>query len=232
MSEQDAITRRVPEAEIFASLDNGPDRRRRFFNGKILLSVGALAVVVSVVVMALVMKRRSSAPVAPVSTVDTQGPEKSAHPRPSAGQIETTPVPSPRIKAEPESIHLEITSDPNEAELGLDGNIVAGHRLSLDVPGDRGIHVVSASAPGYLPFNQQVRFSSDIVLKISLHRARTLPVHQGAKPRPSQLESSPKINVRPTTVSSGPRLAPGMSLDGPAVRSSAKSIDERNPYKP
>jgi hypothetical protein len=177
------------------------------------------------------VKGKSTATSAAVRTPGAQAPEK-VQPQPTAAPSVPTAAPSPRIKAERESIHLEITAEPIEAELGLDGNVLASHRLSLEVPGDRGIHVVSASAPGYLPFNQQVRFSGDVVLKISLHRAHTLPVHQAARPRPSQIESSPKINVRPAAVSPGPGLAPGMNLEGPAPRPNAKPIDERNPYKP
>ena len=139
---------------------------------------------------------------------------------------------APRSKPVPEIIRLVVTADPMETELSLDGNVLAGHRLNLEVPKDRGIHVVSASAPGYIPFNQQVSFSSDVALKISLHRGHPAPVHQTARSRSSQIESSAKSAVRPAVVPTGPGLVPGMNLDGPAMRPNAKPIDERNPYKP
>lgn len=116
--------------------------------------------------------------------------------------------------------------------MSLDGNVLAGHRLNLEVPKDRGIHVVSASAPGYIPFNQQVSFSSDVVLNISLHRSHTPPVRQVARPRPSQRESRPEGNVGPATAQPHRGIEPGMNLDGPSVRPNPKPIDERNPYKP
>jgi len=235
IGEQDAITRRVPEAEIVASMGNPAEPRKRFPGWKILLPAGAVAVGVMVVVVALAMKSKHSAAPASVSAIGAPVPKPAESPRPQTAAIPAAPaaVASPRIKAIPEIIRLEITAEPMETELSLDGNVMAGHRLNLEVPKDRGIHVVSASAPGYIPFNQQVSFSGDVVLKISLHRAHTPPpVRQGAKPRPSQIESSPKSNVRAAALWPAPGPQPGMNLDGPSLRPSAKPIDERNPYKP
>jgi hypothetical protein len=184
---------------------------------KILLSAVAVAVVAMVVTAALLMKgKRPSTPSAP----------------PLAPAADS----SPRTKAVPEVIRLEISAEPMEAELSLDGNVLAGHWLNLEVPKDRGIHVVSASAPGYVPFNQQVSFSSDVVLNISLRRTHANPVRQVARSRPSQHESkprnNPKSNVRPAAVPQSTGLEPGMNLDGPSMRPHGKPIDERNPYKP
>jgi hypothetical protein len=144
----------------------------------------------------------------------------------------------------PEVIRLQITVDPVQAELGLDGNVLAGHRLNLEVPKDRGIHVVSASAPGYLPFNQQVVFSNDVVLSITLHRAhapaarpntrqraeaKAQAISKAAPAAPTVVESKPQtVKTRP----SPGRMEPGMDLDTPAPRHGAKSLDERNPYRP
>jgi len=234
MTEQDAITRRVPEAEIIASMDTFRDTPKRSSKLKILLPAGAAALVVTVVVIALVMKGQSVPTPAPVSAVSAPVaiPEESPQPQPAVAPVAPAVALAPRSKPVPEIIRLVVTADPMETELSLDGNVLAGHRLNLEVPKDRGIHVVSASAPGYIPFNQQVSFSNDVVLKISLHRSHTPPARQGAKARPSQIESGPKSNIRPAAVSSGPGLAPGMNLDGPSVRSNGKPIDERNPYKP
>jgi hypothetical protein len=135
-------------------------------------------------------------------------------------------------KPVPEIIRIKIAAEPMETELSLDGNVLASHQLDLEVPRDRGIHVVSASAPGYLPFHQQVIFSSDVVLNISLRRDQTPPVRHAARPRPFQVESKPKSNVKPAAVQPRSRLEPGMSLDRPSMQHNAKPIDERNPYKP
>jgi len=230
MSEQDAITRKVPESEIIASMDTFRDTEKRSPTLRILLPAGAVAIVVILVIVALAAKGKSTATPAAVSSVAAQ--VASPGEAPQAAPAAHTAASSTRIKAVPEIIRLVIAAEPVESELSLDGNVLAGHRLNLEVPKDRGIHVVSASAPGYIPFNQQVSFSSDVVLKISLRRAHAPTVRQRAKPRPSQLESSPKSNIKPAAVSSRPGLEPGMNLEGPSIRPYAKPIDERNPYKP
>ena len=234
MTEQAAITRRVPESEIIASMDTFRDSPKRSSNSKILLAAGAVAVVLTVVVLALAMRGKSAATPAPVSAIHTPVPSPVESPQPAPAVAPPAPVPAlpPRNRPVPEIIRLVVAADPMEAELSLDGNVLAGHRLNLEVPKDPGIHVVSASAPGYIPFNQQVTFSSDVVLKISLHRAHMPPGRQAAKARQPQIESGPKSNTKPAALSPGPGLAPGMTLDGPSVRPNAKPIDERNPYKP
>jgi len=234
ISEQDAITRKVPESEMIAAQDTFRDKPKRSLSLKLLLPAGAVAVVVMVVVVALAARGKGKATLAPAGGIGAQVPSRaeSPEPQPSAAVLAPTAASSPQIKAVPEFIRLGVTAEPMETELSLDGNVLAGHRLNLEVPKDRGIHVVSASAPGYVPFNQQVSFSNDVVLKISLHRAHTPPARQATKPRPSPIESSPKSSVRPTAVSAGPGLAPGMNLEGPSIRHNAKPIDERNPYKP
>jgi hypothetical protein len=174
-------------------------------------------------------------------------------------QVATTPTPAPhttpvpplpsQTQQAPEVIRLQITAAPVQAELALDGNVLAGHHLNLEVPKDRGIHVVSASAPGYLPFNQQVIYSSDIVLHINLRRM------QGASGRQASRQSAspgravapaanktlpaapPPMEIKPQNSgkshpSSAPHLEPGMDLDTPAPRRGPKSLDERNPYRP
>ena len=215
-------------------MDTFRDKPVRSSSRKILLLAGVVAVVAILAIVALAAKRKSTATPAPVSRIAAQvsSPAESPHPQPSAVPVAPAAARALAPKAATEIIRLEVAAEPMGTELSLDGNVLAGHRLNLEVPKDRGIHVVSASAPGYIPFNQQVSFSNDVVLKISLHRAHTPSVRQGARPRPSLLDSSPKSDIKPAAVSSGPGLAPGMNLVGPSVRPNAKPIDERNPYKP
>jgi hypothetical protein len=235
MTEENAITRKVPEAEMIATMASTPSQRRRLPSPRILLSGGVVAVAVVGVAIALAVKARRPAPPTPggATAAPVASPQESPQARPAASAASTA-ASGPRSRAAADTIRLGITAEPMETALSLDGNVLAGHRLNLEVPKDRGIHVVSASAPGYVPFNQQVSFSSDVVLKISLHRARPPSVRQGARARPSQVGSSPMSNVRPTAESPGPgpRLEPGMNLEGPSMRRNAKPIDERNPYKP
>jgi hypothetical protein len=234
IGEQDAITRKVPESEMIASQDTFRDEPKRSPGLKIVLLASGVVALVIVLVVALAMKGRNATKPAPVNTIAAPAlsPVELPQPQPAAALPTPIAAASPRTKPVPEVIRLGITAEPMETVLSLDGNVLAGHRLNLEVPRDRGIHVVSASAPGYVPFNQQVSFSSDVVLKISLHRAHTPPVRQWSRARPTPIESSPKINVRPTAVSPRPGLEPGMNLDGPSMRPNAKPIDERNPYKP
>ena len=232
MNEENAITRKVPEADMIASMGTPPNPPRRMPSLKMILSGGAVAVVVVTAVIVFAVKvRTTSAPGGAVAT-PVASPAESPQAKSSAAPAAPAAPSSPRIKTASETIRLGITAEPMEAQLSLDGNVLAGHQLNLEVPKDRGIHVLSASAPGYVPFNQQVSFSNDVVLKISLRRAHTLPARQVARARPSQVEPSAKSNVRSAPVPSGPGLVPGMNLEGPSMRHNAKSIDERNPYKP
>jgi hypothetical protein len=212
MMEENAITRRVPEADMIASMAAPAPPQRRTPSLKLLLSGSAVAVVVAVAVIALALKGKGTATPAPsrAVTAPVASPAESPQARPSAEPTASATPSSPRIKVASETIRLTVTAEPMEAELSLDGNVLAGHRLNLEVPKDRGIHVVSASAPGHVPFNQQVSFSNDVVLKISLRRAHTPPARQVARARPSQVEPSPRSSVKPASVPSGPGLAPGM----------------------
>jgi len=227
ISEQDAITRRVPESAMILPPELPPAPRKRLSRPKltILLPAGAVALAIAVFVIGLASKGTSTSAPAPVSPAGVAA--ESARPQPAVAPV----APAAATAAVAEVIRLGVTAEPMETELSLDGNVLAGHRLNIEVPKDRGIHVVSAAAPGYIPFNQQVSFSGDVVLKISLRRAHAPAVRQAVRSRPSQVESKPKSNVKAPSASPGPGLEPGMNLDGPAQRSSAKPIDERNPYK-
>ena len=233
MSEEAAITRKVPESEMIAARDMLPEKRKRPDWHK-LLPAGAVAVVVVVVILALATKGKGMAPPA----LDTHRGAPVAKPdealRPHAsGSPPTQEGASPsEAEGRPEIIRVEITATPVETELSIDGNVVASHRLNLHVPNDRGIHVLSASAPGYVPFNQQVSFSSDVVLNINLRRGHGPIARQTTRARPSPFEPRPKVEVRAAPVPSAVRIEPGMNLEGPTIRPNAKPIDERNPYKP
>jgi hypothetical protein len=248
VSDQDAITRRVPESAMTATLDRSADQKKEQKNEqkneqkkeqknrfplKLVLAGGAVTVVVAAGVIGLAMRKKDAVTPSSPSTVSTPvaGPVETPRPQPAPVAVLPAAAPAQRVQATG-VIRLEIVAEPKETELSVDGNVMAGYRLNLDVPKDPGIHVVSASAPGYIPFNQQVSFSSDVVLKISLHRAHMPAVRQAARPRPPQSDPGPKSAIRPAAASPGSALAPGMNLDGPTPRPNVKPIDERNPYKP
>jgi hypothetical protein len=242
MTEHDAITRKVPESEAIAAADSVVRPTPKSFQSwKVMLLIAAAAL--GVVIAALAMAGRGKvappsvpAPAAASAVSPAALPTSQPRPAPVVPAAPAAPavaaVAPAEAKAVPETIRLEITAEPVEAELSLDGNVLAGHRLNLDVPKDRGIHILSASAPGYVPFNQQVSFSSDVILTISLRRGHTPVARPVFRPRAPQSEARAKVEVRSAPVPSDRGMEPGMNLEGPSLRPAAKAIDERNPYKP
>jgi hypothetical protein len=246
--ENEAITRRVPAVSASPTpaatpvvapgpaLSKAPRSWRKF-----VPVIVALVPVIGLSTAWILSRPGKSPEVAapsPAPTAPAPAPAPVAVPHPPA-----SPAASAGTKT-PDVIRLQITVDPVQAEVGLDGNVLAGHRLNLEVPKDRGIHVVSASAPGYLPFNQQVVFSNDVVLTITLRRShapaarptgrqrtevKTQAINKAAPAAPPPVESKPQTaKTRPAPG----RTEPGMDLDTPAPRHGAKSLDERNPYRP
>jgi hypothetical protein len=231
IAEHEAITRRVEAAATIAARDALPsEMKRRLPNWQALLPAAVVAVLLVAVVAGLVGKskaRQQPAPTASRPATPVQSPEPAPRPAPPAA-----PWSPPAAKPAVETIRLQVTAEPASAALSLDGNVLADHRLSLEVPKDRGIHVVSASAAGYLPFNQQVSFSSDVVLTISLHRSRP-PVAARPSSRLQRTTVEPRGQSSPRSVANPARtIEPGMNLENPSTRSNAKAIDERNPYAP
>jgi hypothetical protein len=248
--EHDAITRRVPM--IAAQVTKAPEwpKQSRSWRRLIPFLVALLPVAALSTAWFLSRAGQDSAKGKNAPAVDPD--QRPAHAPEGAATPTTQPLPSAQGQAAnpPEVIRLQITVDPVQAELGLDGNVLAGHRLNLEVPKDRGIHVISASAPGYVPFNQQVSFSNDVVLQINLRRghgavgrplsrqssshARINPPEVGRSSQPAsvQVGSKPQSPGEPRLAPSAPRTAPGMDLDMPASPHGARAIDERNPYRP
>lgn len=236
ITEAEAITRRVPNSAIIAAQDGQPDRPKPLLRkNHLLLAAGAGVVVIAGVVVFAVTRTKAPAP-ALTAPVPAPAPSQAPAPLPAPAVVAApvaAPAPTPQLAAIPEVIRLEITAEPKEAELSLDGNVLAGHRLNLQVPKDRGIHVVSASAPGYLPFNQQVSFAGDVVLSINLRRGHAPAVRQPSRARASQAEPSrtPGEARASAPAQSSPRVEPGMNLEGPVRGPAVKPIDERNPYR-
>jgi hypothetical protein len=244
MAEHEAVTRRVEASAMIAAQETRLDEpKRQSSNWQRLLPAAAVGLVLLALAVGLSSKGKgSSAKSASAPALTPASPPAASRPalpleKPAAPQVGNSlaaPAASPSpAKAASETIRLQITAEPVATELSLDGNVMAGHRLNLEVPKARGIHVVSASAPGYVPFNQQVSFSSDVVLSISL-RCRHTPVvaRQPSRPQRAVFEPKSKGSARAVTVEPGQALEPGMTLENPRPRSNAKAIDERNPYAP
>lgn len=210
-------------------LRGSPTRR-----GRAPLVVGGVvagAVIVGALVLGLKPAPATKASVAPGAPV-----------APSSAQVPVIARATPpgaqdraEIRADAEFVHLEITVEQIDADVSLDGNVVAGRRLNLRVPKDRAVHVIGASAPGYVPFTQQVSFSSDVALSISLRRIHREAARPAApvKARPARPEVPAKVEAPSKAPRPGHHVEPGMSLDDNAgPRLGGKDLDERNPYRP
>jgi hypothetical protein len=247
MSDADAITRRVPDCEQIAAHETMRDktpgagtvpksaqgpiapRSRASWKRALLLAAGIAAIAATAI--ALWRGRTGPAATKESGDVTVRAPVPVEAPRPVLVPSLARAAPEPS-KTRAEIIRLEISAEPVETVLSLDGNMLAGHRLNLQVPKDHGVHVVSASAPGYVPFNQQVSFTSDVVLSISLRRSHGGPSRQtAAKARPSRSEGK-RSEAKPAVEQPVRQIGPGMHLEGPPVRAGARQIDEGNPYNP
>jgi hypothetical protein len=158
----------------------------------------------------------------PDVTTPSPGPAPAAappQPAPSPVPFPSTPVVALVPTKVPSSAtsHIEISVQPSDATLTLDGNTAGGNQIKADVPRDQGQHVVAALAPGYEPFKKIISFANDVYMEIELKR-KPVPVHGGAwtksegktKPTQNQVEES----------------------GGGQERRPAKKIDEKDPYAP
>lgn len=235
IDDHDAITRRVPTLPADA-LELLPEPRQKHGpNWRAIIPAASVAVVVGAFVTAMLIgAKKPRDQQTPQQTQHTPQPTPQPSSQPPAPPVaHMAPTPLAPVKTAPSTIHVAIDAEPAEAELSLDGNVLATHRLRLEVPQDRGVHVVSASAPGYLPFNQPVSFGGDVLLTIRLHHSQAAPAHSTARSRASHSEAKHRIEAKPAPAPQpNPRLEPGMRLDGPSPRPGSMPIDEKNPYKP
>jgi len=203
--------------------------KRLLSNRRILIPA---AVFVGVATVTLGLWKRSPKPVARAASLSGEVHPPAAPPVGANDSPEPTPskVPVPVKETSAETIRLDIQVEPSEAKLSLDENAVEGNRLLAEVPKDRIIHVLRASAPGFIPFSQIISFANDVQLNVELRRARG-PVHVVARPHPQQVESKPKTDSKAKPQSSQEE-EPGMNMERPAVRRTSKQIDERDPYTP
>jgi hypothetical protein len=140
---------------------------------------------------------------------------------PTLSAREAPPVPgalAPTIAPLPEGCHVEITVQEAGAQLVLDGNVAAGNQIKLDVPKDDKLHLVEASAPGFLPFKRQVSFARDVFLTIALQKQR------GSAPK-RELTAGVKLDGKHADDQ-------GMSSRSNVAKRPASKIDEDDPYAP
>jgi hypothetical protein len=137
----------------------------------------------------------AAAPQAPV----TPAPEAIAAapvPTPST-PAEAAPVPAPEpTPAQPEAVlvALQITTQPSNAQLTLDGSPISNPYDAMHPQG--GSHVVEASAPGYQARNLKIELTKKRSVALELQRERAAaPLPRASKPkrpRPPRAKVPPK----------------------------------------
>ena len=155
------------------------------------------------------------------------------------------PIPQPRPdppsapgSTVPATIKIRVRVEPKQVALTLDDHAIGGNQLQAVVPKDGTMHVVQATAPGFVPLNRIVSFTSDINLDIQLRRALDIQprrarsaVHVPTKSHSAAVEAKPGSESKPRPEPSRVE-EPGANLERPASRRASKQIDERDPYAP
>lgn len=125
-----------------------------------------------------------------------------------------------------ETVELAIAVTPKGAQLSLDGHVVAENPFNTTVPKDQSTHTISVTAPGFIPHQQQILFSDDLNLAISLRPHHTA-IARTRKSNRAPVKEPPL--VRPP---SPPSIEPGMHLSHSPPRRTARQLDEKDPYLP
>jgi hypothetical protein len=136
--------------------------------------------------------------------------------------------------------HIEITVQPVDAVLSVDKHVAGGNLIKMDTPLSRTLHVVHASAPGYLTFKKTISYAKDVSLDIKLEKTQRL-ARAVARESPSPpIEVQPRGNEPKAGVQGKPEVAPsspevedfGMDLKRPNTKRPTKTMDETDPYSP
>lgn len=151
-------------------------------------------------------------------------------PQPTREPAALPVLPPPQIAPLPDRCRVEITVQDAEARLALDGNLAGGNQIKLDVPKEDKVHIVEASAPGFIPFTRSVNFSQDVYLTISLEKERP-PGHPISKDRPARAATRAVATSR---VKPDAKRADdiGIASRPTGTKRATSKIDEDDPYAP
>jgi hypothetical protein len=139
-------------------------------------------------------------------------------------------LPPPEIAPLPDRCRVEITVQEPGATLALDGNLAGGNQIKLDVPKEDKLHLVEASAPGFIPFTRSVNFTQDVYLTISLEKERPAPPPvTKEKPTRTATRRIATSRVKPDLKRADDG---GMSSRPTGAKRSTSKIDEDDPYAP
>jgi serine/threonine-protein kinase len=101
-------------------------------------------------------------------------------PRPAPVAAVTPPSPAPAAATRPATVDIVVRVSPPSAEIAIDGRPASGNPFHARLPKDGEIHRVSAAADGYETKVEEVTFSADLAVDVSLeHRA---PPQRAAPP--------------------------------------------------
>ncbi|HEX7507398.1 MAG TPA: hypothetical protein VF550_11545, partial [Polyangia bacterium] len=153
---------------------------------------------------------------------------------PSIPQGAATPVantqPAPTIAPLPARSHIEISVKAQDARLVLDGQVVTGNRLNLEVPMDHNSHVLEVSAPGFAPLKRTVTFARDFYLGIELQRMP--PGKRFALGSRSRRATATHTNRVKAKAAVRPRDSLTAATSTVAPNRPETEIDKPNPYSP
>jgi hypothetical protein len=150
------------------------------------------------------------------------------HPAPTApGAAEPAPAGS---ASEKQLVRLEISAEPAEAELSLDGAKLDGNPFGGSLPRDGAVHRLEAQADGHVPEARMIHLDQDVKLRLTLapirylkHTAPLRPVAPGGAASATPPKSSPHRDA-----GSSPEGDFVHRTDGKALR----PIDNADPYGP
>lgn len=133
----------------------------------------------------------------------------------------------------PARSHVEITVHAAQATLVLDGKVLDGNPVKLDVASDRQPHLLEVTAPGFARFSRSVSFARDLDLVIELQRAPP-PVQADATVAPTRAARATARTPQPIRARAPARRNAASAADPWATgsRRSTSAIDEADPYAP
>jgi hypothetical protein len=107
---------------------------------------------------------------------------------------------------------LAVGTDPAGATITLDGSpLAAPAPTTTTVRRDRGEHVLEASAPGYRPARQTIRYDRGVSLSFSLHLEKAAPTVE------------PVVAPKPALAPPPPAGGPTASANGTGAHPAAKN---------
>ena len=135
--------------------------------------------------------------------------------RPGAPDVVTAPAVAAPAPAphESDSVDLVVRVTPASAQITIDGASVITNPFHARYPRDGQVHHVAASADGYDTKLEDVKFSNDVSIDVSLNRLPSPPLHQFVISVPQPMRS-----MRHVTVMS-PAPTPTVSDDAPLASS-------------